>query len=302
MSCVLIYVNDINRHVHLGACNLYADDTLVYCSGSTMSELTHNIQQCVSDIHEWYDQNKLVINKSKSSVMLATTRQRILHINDNNLDVHIGDYKLVQSDCIDYLGVKIDETISWNKQTDNICKKLVFIISRFSRLKHILPSHMLMLIYSSIIQPKFDYAITIWGYTCDNNLHKIQRLQNRAARIVTGNYDYVSTRGTELVKRLKWMRVTQRRDYFMSILMYKSILGMAPAYLCNEITLHSEIAERTTRSVNDNNVYVPYAHLESFKNSFTHRGPIMWNSLPDYIKTCGTLHSFKAKMKLYIMN
>ena len=161
---------------------------------------------------------------------------------------------------------------------------------------------MLMLIYSSIIQPKFDYAITIWGYTCDNNLHKIQRLQNRAARIVTGNFDYVTTRGTELVKRLKWMCVTQRRDYFMSILMYKSIHGMAPAYFCNEITLHSEIAERTTRSVNDNNVFVPYAHLDSFKNYFAHRGPIMWNSLPDYIKTCGTLHSFKAKMKLYIYN
>ena len=77
---------------------------------------------------------------------------------------------------------------------------------------------------------------------------------------------------------------------------------MAPAYLCNEITLHSEIAERTTRSVNDNTVFVPYAHIECFKNYFTHRGPIMWNSLPDYIKTCGTLHSFKAKMKLYIMN
>ena len=117
----LSYVNDTNRHVDLGACNLYADDTLVYCRGSTMSELKHNIQQCVSDIHEWYDQNKLVINKSKSSVMLATTRQRILHIDDNNLDVHIGDYKLVQSDRINYLGVNIDETISWNKQTDNIC-------------------------------------------------------------------------------------------------------------------------------------------------------------------------------------
>ena len=80
----LIYVNDINWHVHLGACNLYADDTLVYCNGSTMSELKHNIQQCVSDIHEWYNQNKLVINKSKSSVMLATTRQRILHIDNND--------------------------------------------------------------------------------------------------------------------------------------------------------------------------------------------------------------------------
>ena len=78
------------------------------------------------------------------------------------MDVHIGDYKLVQSDCIDYLGVKIDETISWTKQTDTIISKiLVFIISRFSRLKYILPSHMLMLIDSSIIQPKFD---------CNNNL------------------------------------------------------------------------------------------------------------------------------------
>ena len=62
-----------------------------------MSELKHNIQECVSDIHERYDQNKLVINKSKYSVMLATTRQRILHIDNNNLDVRIGDYKLVQS-------------------------------------------------------------------------------------------------------------------------------------------------------------------------------------------------------------
>ena len=132
----LIYVNDINRHVHLGACNLYADDTLVYCSGSTMSELKHNIQQCVSDINEWYDQNKIVINKSKSSDMLATTRQRIMHIDHGNLDVHIGDYKRVQRDCIDYIDVKIDENISWNKQTDNLCKQLVFIISRFSRLKH----------------------------------------------------------------------------------------------------------------------------------------------------------------------
>ena len=120
--------------------------------------------------------------------------------------------------------------------------------------------------------------------------------------IVTGNYDYVTTRGIKLVRRLRWMCVTQRRDYFMSIFMYKSIHGMAPAYLCNEITLHSEIAERTTRSVNDNNVFVPYAHHESFKKYFTHRGPIAWNSLPDYIKMCRTLHSFKAKMKLFIMN
>ena len=39
----LIYVNDINRHVHLGSCNLYADDTLIYCNGSNIVELKTNI-------------------------------------------------------------------------------------------------------------------------------------------------------------------------------------------------------------------------------------------------------------------
>ena len=61
-------------------------------------------------------------------------------------------------------------------------------------------------IYISIIQPKIDYAITLWGYTSQQNLQKI-RLQNRAARIVSGNYDYVNTRGIELVKSLQWMNV-----------------------------------------------------------------------------------------------
>ena len=102
--------------------------------------------------------------------------------------------------------MKIDETISWNKQTDNIQYvnnlSLQYLGFLGSSIFSLINSHMLMLIYSIIIQPKFDYAITIWGYTCANNLHKIQRLQNRAARNVTGNYDYVTTRGAELVKRL----------------------------------------------------------------------------------------------------
>ena len=91
--------------------------------------------------------------------------------------------------------------------------------------------------------------------------------------IVTGNYVYVTTRGTEPVRRMRWMFVTQRRYYFMSIVMYKSIHGMAPAYLCNEITLNSEIAVRITRSVNGNNVFVHYTHIESCKNNFTHMCP-----------------------------
>ena len=116
---------------------------------------------------------------------------------------------------------------------------------------------MLAYIYISILQPKIDYAITLWRYTCQQNLHKIQRLQNRAARIVSGNYDYVNTRGIELVKSLQWMNVHQRRDYFMSICIH----GLAPDYLCNEITMQNEISERPNRSLSSFKVHVPYASI-----------------------------------------
>ena len=75
-----------------------------------------------------------------------------------------------------------------------------------------------------IIQPKIDYAISIWGYTTAHNIDKDQRLQNRAAIILTGNYDHVNARGIDLVTTLGLMNVSQRRNYFMIIKHYSDVL------------------------------------------------------------------------------
>ena len=122
------------------------------------------MQKCVDDIQEWYEQNKLVINRSKSNVMLVTTRQMFYHMVDKELNVLIGNQKLLQCTNMTYLGVEIDNTLSWDAQTNDVRKKLVFIISRLSTLKMVLPRYLLMYIYTSIIQPRIDYAISIWEY------------------------------------------------------------------------------------------------------------------------------------------
>ena len=210
----LIYINDINRNVYLGSCNLYADDTLVYCTGKNTTELRSNMQKCVVDICEWYEQNKLIINRSKSNIMLVSTKQKLSRLDETDLDVYIGDHKLLQCNEISDLGVKIDCSLAWDTQTDIVCKKLFFIVSRLSRLKAVLPIYLLMSIYTSVIQPTIGYAISIWGCTSKQNIYKIQRLQNRAARIITGNYDFINTRGIDLVKNLKWMCVSQTRLFY----------------------------------------------------------------------------------------
>ena len=157
----LLYVNDLNQHVDVGACNLYADDTLVYCTANNATTLQERTQKCVSSIKEWYDKNQLVINTSKSNLMLVLTKQREVFTNIPNIYVYLGVDRLTQLSCLDYLGVKLDAHLTWNAQINAVCKKLVFTISRLSRLKNVLAMHVLIYIYQSIVQPQLDYAITI---------------------------------------------------------------------------------------------------------------------------------------------
>ena len=255
----------------------------------------------MSSTKEWYDKNPLVLNTSKSNRMLVLTKQREVFTNIPNIDVYLGVDRLTQLSCLDYLGVKLDAHLTWNAQINAVCKKLVFTISRLCRLKNVLAMHVLIYIYQSIVQPQLDYAITIWGFTSQLNISKVQRLQNRAARIITGNFDYVHVRGIDIVKQLKWMNVIERRDYFMALSVFKCLHGMAPLYLSDCITMNDEVVIRDTRASTSTNILMtPHAPLDIFKNSFSYRGPLTWNALPESIRKCATLNSFKKALRAHV--
>ena len=115
--------------------------------------------------------------------------------------------------------------------------------------------------------------ITILGFTLKYNLSKVQRLQNKAARSITGEFDYVHVRGIGIVKNLKWMNVIQIREYFVALSVFKCIHGMSPSYLSDCITMYNEIAVRDTRaSTSSNLVIVPHAPLALFGNYFAYTG------------------------------
>ena len=113
------------------------------------------------------------------------------------------------------------------------------------------------------------YAITVWGFTSQLNLSRMQRLQNRAARIITGNFEYNNVRGIGIVKGLKLINVIARRYYFVAVTVFKCIRGKAPTYISDCITIGNEVAIRDTiNSTSTNLVTLPYASVDVFKNSF----------------------------------
>ena len=154
---------------------------------------------------------------------------------------------------------------------------------------------LLMTVYKAYFQSKFDYGI--WGCTTQSNIDKIQRMQNRVARIITGCYDFINTRGQDLVVELNLQNITERRNYFLCNLMFKSIHGLAPTYLSDSIVMNADINEYNARGAKSRHVYQPRPRIEKYKNSFLYKAGELWNALPSSVKESPDLDTFKQRYK-----
>ena len=295
----MIFANDISQSVGLSSCNLYADDTLIYCSGSDVAQVNSTLQNSLNSVSTWYKSNHLCLNIDKSNVMIISAKYS--NVIDTKLQLCIDNQFLQQTDTSDYLGVRLDCNFTWDAHVKKICSNLGYKIRRLTRLKPVTPSHVLNKIYVSSIQNVIDYAICSWAYTSSSNLQKVQRLQHYAARVITGNFDYVDTRGTDLVKSLGWMNVIQRRDYFTLLQYYKCINDAAPVYLLNNVTLCSEVnSGYALRSSDSPNVLPQFPENSTIRNSYSYHGAMLWNNLPGHLKSCMSIEDFKCKLKVFI--
>ena len=156
-------------------------------------------------------------------------------------------------------------------------------------------------IYKTYIQSKFDYALTLWGCAPYSILRKIQRLQNRAARYISGNFDYVNSRGLGILQSLKLPNISERRDFFLSKLIFQSIHGLAPSYLSDRIIMKEDIRGYQPRDANVVDVYLPRVKKEIYKKSLMFLGGTLWNSLPPPVKNSTSLNIFKNMYKSMVL-
>ena len=172
------------------------------------------------------------------------------------------------------------------------------LLSLLRRLRAIFPQNHLLQVYKSYIQPKLDYGLTIYGCTTQENLTLVQRLQNHAARLILGNFDYINFPGIELVKSLGLYTIEERRDYFLATLMFKSIHWLAPVYLCNQVVMNFDVYGHDTKGTDSMNVYLTKLKKDIYKNSFLYKGGQVWNCFPDVVKDSPNLETFEYYYKL----
>ena len=126
---------------------------------------------------------------------------------------------------------------------------------------------------------------------------KLQKVQNAAARLVTGTskYDHISP----VLYDLHWLPVKQRIIFKILTLTFKCIYHLAPSYLSDLISVYSP--SRTLRSSSQFLLNSKKVKTSNFgTRSFSYAAPYLWNSLPSNIRHTANFNSFKSKLKTHL--
>ena len=81
-----------------------------------------------------------------------------------------------------YLGIIIDNNLSWNHHIDHVAIKISQTVGLICKLRHFLPRHTLLTIYRSVVAPYLTYGLTAWGQAYKSHLEKHLKLQKRVLR------------------------------------------------------------------------------------------------------------------------
>ena len=134
----------------------------------------------------WLKANKLSLNVAKTEFMVIRSRQKLQSINDYTMNIHIDGALINQSNQSKSLGLIIDENLSWKATIHEISKKVSSGIGALRRVRPFVSMHTAIKIYKGLIEPHFDYCSAVWDALSEQLSEKLQKLQNRAIRVIIG--------------------------------------------------------------------------------------------------------------------
>ena len=177
----ILYINDLSTVSDKLFSILYADDSNMFIQGRNLSNMISVVNNEMEKILKWTNSNKLSLNINKTFFMIFKSRKKHIHISD---DVKVNNRVIEQIKDIKFLGVILDNHLSWDKHVIFIKNKISKSIGIINKTRKILNKDTLVTLYYSFVYPYLNYAIELWGGTKQFNLNSLHKMQKKIVRLI----------------------------------------------------------------------------------------------------------------------
>ena len=213
-------------------------------------------------------------------------------------DLCINNAKIKRENSLKFLGVMIDENLTWKTHVElaeNKVSKSVGILLKASRF---LNANCLRSIYFALVHPYINYANIAWASTNKTYLKRILGKQKQVAKLLSSEDLSLSSR--RLMKQLNILNVYQINILQHLLFMFKAKNNIIPRAFMQTFSMIDHIYPRR---FSDNSFKTCNFNLNLTRNAIGFRGPTIWNKfLTENEKSCTSIAVFKTKIKEKILN
>ena len=290
----IIYMNDLYNVSEFLFTILYADDTCVLLHGKNLNDLIISINKELALLFTWLQANKLSLNGQKTYYMIFH-RARIKLIN-NSSNVVIGGSILTKIDEIKYLGVIIDNKLTWIPHITYVKNKVSKGTGIMFKAKKILKRNTLINLYHSYIYPYLIYCIEAWGNASNCHLEQLYLTHKKFARMISfSNYNAHSIDSFKQLNILPLNKLVINR---IEIMMYKYANNLLPPVINDMYTTNSDIHNYSTRQ--KHLLHVNKSNINIYSKSFANTSARIWNAMQSEIEVNVSISKFKMSLKMYL--
>ena len=182
----------------------------------------------------------------------------------------------------------VDNTLSWKAQIQRVSKTLSSKLKILKRIKCLSTSVKESIYFKGLLQSA-TCEVSVWGRCSPSVLEPLEKVHRRAAKIIHGIAN--TTPDTEIQKEGKWKSIFYMYENRLTTLTHQAYYERTP-----EVINQLIIKEDRIRTLRDNRkISLTRPRTEIGRKSFRHRAAILWNSLPESVKTIESKEGFKKR-------
>ena len=270
----LLYINDLPNVSNILDPIMFADDTNLFYSHHNIKELFTTVNKELQKLGDWFTSNKLSLNIKKTKYLKTFFHKNSVKdsIPLKLPDLQIFNKTIERTSSIKFLGVMLDEHITWNEHIKTIGKKLAKNIDLLYKARVLLDKESLKTIYFSYIHSYLNYANIAWASTYFTKLKPIHYQQKHAARTVFGEDRLTHSR--LLLRSLNALNIYQINIHQQANFMCKFKYSQTPSIFNN---VFEKPDHKYPTQFSEINYKQKRFSLTSSKYSLAVRGSKIWN-------------------------